>query len=100
MDELFPGHGVIYQLGHGVLALFDLRGLIRGFSSQLRKSRPPMAVLVLSSTHRRLPRFSPARMVSVSSKFRRAVRSSSRNRLDWENFQRPHVGKLRLLIFL
>ena len=38
-----------------------------------------MAVRVLSSTQRREPFFSLARRVSVSSRFRRAVRSSSMN---------------------
>ena len=51
----------------------------RGRSSQLLKHRPPMGVLVLSSTQRRLPFFSLFRKVSVSSRFRRAVRSSSKN---------------------
>ena len=51
----------------------------RGRSSQLRSIRPPMGVFVLSSTHRRLPFFSLPRRVSVSSRFRRAVRSSSMN---------------------
>ena len=54
--------------------------LSRGRSSQLRSSLPPMAVLVLSSTHSRLPRFSLPRMVAVSSRFRRAFKSSSINR--------------------
>ena len=54
-------------------------GLSSGFSSQLRSIRAPMAVLVLSSTHRRLPFFSLLRRVSVSSKFRRADMSSSMN---------------------
>ena len=49
----------------------------RGRSIQERISRPPMAVLVLSSTHSSEPFFSLARMVSVSSRLRRAVRSSS-----------------------
>ena len=51
-----------------------------GRSSQDRSSRPPMGVRVLSSTHRRDPFFSRSRRVSVSSRFRRAVRSSSMNR--------------------
>ena len=38
-----------------------------------------MAVFVLSSTHSREPFFSLPRMVSVSSRFRRAIRSSSMN---------------------
>ncbi len=54
--------------------------LRRGRSSQERSSRAPMAVLVRSSTHRRLPRFSLPRRVAVSSRFRRAFRSSSINR--------------------
>ena len=54
-------------------------GLSSGFSSQLRSIRPPMGVFVLSRTQRRLPRFSFVRSVSVSSRFRRAVRSSSMN---------------------
>ena len=54
--------------------------LKRGRSSQERRSRPPMAVFVLSRTHSRLPRFSLSRMVAVSSRLRRAVRSSSMNR--------------------
>ena len=52
----------------------------RGRSSQLRRHRPPMEVWVRSSTQRRLPFFSLPRMVAVSSRFRRAVRSSSMNR--------------------
>ena len=55
-------------------------GSSRGFSSQERSIRPPMAVWVLSSTHRSVPRFSLERMVSVSSRFRRASKSSSMNR--------------------
>ena len=51
----------------------------RGRSSQPRISRPPMAVRVLSSTHSRLPFFSLPRMVAVSSRVCRAVRSSSMN---------------------
>ena len=51
-----------------------------GRSSQLRRHRPPMGVRVLSSTQRRLPFFSLFRRVSVSSRFRRAARSSSINR--------------------
>ena len=58
-----------------VMAVTDSRGR----SSQLRSSRPPMGVRVLSSTQRRLPFFSLLRRVSVSSRFRRAVRSSSIN---------------------
>ena len=54
--------------------------LRRGRSSQERKQRAPMGVRVLSSTHSRLPFFSLPRRVSVSSRFRRAVRSSSMNR--------------------
>ena len=50
-----------------------------GRSSHERINRPPMAVFVLSSTHRRLPFFSLLRSVSVSSRLRRAVRSSSMN---------------------
>ena len=38
-----------------------------------------MAVFVLSSTQRREPFFSLPRMVSASSRFRRATGSSSRN---------------------
>ena len=54
-------------------------GLRSGRSIHARSRRPPMAVFVLSSTHRRLPRFSFARIVSVSSRFRRAARSSCMN---------------------
>ena len=46
-----------------VMAVTDSRGR----SSQLRSIRPPMGVLVLSSTQRRLPFFSLLRRVSVSS---------------------------------
>ena len=49
-----------------------------GRSSQDRSIRPPMGVLVSSSTQRRLPRFSRRCRVSVSSRLRRAVRSISR----------------------
>ena len=52
-------------------------GSRRGFSSQDRSIRPPMAVWVLSNTHSRVPFFSLERMVSVSSRFRRASMSSS-----------------------
>ena len=48
-------------------------GLRRGFSIQARSIREPMAVLVLSMTHSRLPRFSLPRRVWVSSRFRRAL---------------------------
>ena len=48
-----------------------------GFSSQPRSRRAPMGVFVLSSTHNRLPRRSRLRMVAVSSRFCRAVQSSS-----------------------
>ena len=51
-----------------------------GRVSHARRLRAPMAVFVLSSTQRRLPRFSLARMVSVSSRLRRAERSSSMKR--------------------
>ena len=44
-----------------------------GRSTQERSSRPPMGVLVRSSTHSRLPRFSPVRWFSVSSRLRRAA---------------------------
>ena len=45
----------------------------RGCSSQLRSSRLPMAVEVLSSTQSRVPRFSRPRMVSVSSRLDRVT---------------------------
>ena len=54
--------------------------LSSGRSSQDRRHRAPMGVFVLSSTHRRLPFFSLLRRVCVSSRFRRAVRSSSMKR--------------------
>ena len=54
-------------------------GESRGRSIHARISRWPMAVRVLSSTHSRLPFFSLERSVSVSSRLRRAVRSSSMN---------------------
>ena len=54
-------------------------GSSSGFSSQLRSIRLPMGVRVLSSTHRSVPFLSLERMVSVSSRFRRASRSSSMN---------------------
>ena len=54
-------------------------GESRGGSIHARISRWPMAVRVLSSTHSRLPFFSLERSVSVSSRLRRAVRSSSMN---------------------
>ena len=47
-----------------------------GLSIYDRKSLFPIAVLVLSSTQRSVPRFSRPRIVSVSSKFRLAERSS------------------------
>ena len=49
----------------------------RGRSIQARISRWPMGVRVLSSTHSSDPFFSLDRRVSVSSRLRRAVRSSS-----------------------
>ena len=55
-------------------------GESRGRSIQLRSRRPPMAVRVWSSTQSRLPRFSFERMVCVSSRLRRAARSSPMNR--------------------
>ena len=54
-------------------------GSSKGFSSQLRIRRPPMGVLVLSNTQRRVPFFSLLRRVSVSSRFRLASRSNSMN---------------------
>ena len=48
-----------------------------GRSTQLRSIRPPIGVFVLSSTQSRLPRFSPVRRFSVSSRLRRAAASSS-----------------------
>ena len=57
------------------------RSMATGFSSgccsHARRLRAPIGVLVLSSTHSRLPRFSLVRSVSVSSRLRRAVTSSS-----------------------
>ena len=57
------------------------RSMATGFSSGCcsheRRLRAPIGVLVLSSTHSRLPRFSLVRSVSVSSRLRRAVTSSS-----------------------
>ena len=66
LGDLLPGDGVPHQILHGR-------------SIQERMSRCPIAVRVLSSTQRREPFFSLPRMVSVSSRFRRAVRSSSIN---------------------
>ena len=54
--------------------------LRRGRSSQLRRHRAPMGVLVLSRTHSKEPFFSLPRRVSVSSRLRRAARSSSMKR--------------------
>ena len=51
-------------------------GLRSGCSSHARISRLPIAVFVLSSTHKSEPRRSLLRIVSVSSKFRRVLRSS------------------------
>ena len=53
---------------------------ISGCSIQLRSIRLPMAVLVLSSTHSRVPRFSRPRRVSVSSRFARVTGES---RMNW-----------------
>ncbi len=53
-----------------------LAGLKSGLSTQLRMSLLPIAVCVLSSTHRSEPRFSFPRIVSSSSRFLRAVRLS------------------------
>ena len=52
-------------------------GFRSGCCNQERRFRAPMGVFVLSSTHSRLPRFSLERSVSVSSRLRRAVTSSS-----------------------
>ena len=51
-----------------------------GCSIQLRSIRLPMAVLVLSNTHSRVPRFSRPRRVSVSSRFARVTGES---RMNW-----------------
>ena len=75
-------------------------GEMRGCSIQLRIMREPMAVFVLSSTHRRLPFFSPPRRVSVSSRLRRAVRSSSMKRsllIVAQGGKIAQVGALRLV---
>lgn len=53
---------------------------IKGCSMVAFISRFPIEVRVLSSTHNREPRFSRLRMVSVSSRFFRAVRS---RRIYW-----------------
>ena len=50
---------------------------IKGCSSMLRRSLPPIAVLVRSSTHSREPRFCFSRRVSVSSRFLLVELSSS-----------------------
>ena len=49
----------------------------KGCSTQLRSSRPPMAVLVLSSRFSSVPFFPFQRRLSVSSRFRRVFGSSS-----------------------
>ena len=51
-----------------------------GCSIQLRSSRLPMAVLVLSSTQSSVPRFSRPRSVSVSSRLARVTCDS---RMNW-----------------
>ena len=48
-----------------------------GLSTQARSMRPPMGVFVRSSTQRSVPRFSPLRRDSVSSRLRRVVQSIS-----------------------
>ena len=50
-----------------------------GCSIQLRSIRLPMAVLVLSSTQSRVPRFSRPRSVSVSSRLARVTGDSRMN---------------------
>ena len=50
---------------------------VSGCSIQERKSRPPMAVEVLSSSQSREPFRARLRMDSVSSRLRRVLRSSS-----------------------
>ena len=47
-----------------------------GCSMEERKSRRPIEVFVLSSTQKSVPRFSRLRIVSVSSRLRRAATSS------------------------
>ncbi len=51
------------------------RHIEEGLFERLSDNRFPIAVLVLSSTHNRLPRFSLCRIVSVISRFLRAVMS-------------------------
>ena len=51
-------------------------GLKSGCSSHVRISRLPIAVLVLSSTHKSEPRRSLLRIVSSNSRFRRVFKSS------------------------
>ena len=48
-----------------------------GLSTHERSMRPPIGVLVLSSTHSSEPFFSPLRRDSVSSRLRRVTQSSS-----------------------
>ena len=96
--QLLPRHGVLHQRRHGGAAAVDLRGgQQRPLQPRCAASRPPMAVFVLSSTHRRLPFFSLLRRVSVSSRLRRAVRSSSMNWPRSVVFQIVHVGQVGLL---
>ena len=64
----------------------------RGRSTQARSRRPPMGVFVRSSTHSRLPFFSPLRRDSVSSRLRLVVQSSS--------IYRPPKNTSRRLIWL
>ena len=64
--EAFMPFAVSLTMLRRVMAVTDSRGR----SSQLRSCRPPMAVLVLSSTQRREPFFSLPRSVSVSSRLR------------------------------
>ena len=52
-------------------------GCSSGISTQERSKRAPIGVRVRSSTHSRLPRFSPVRRFAVSSRLRRVDQSSS-----------------------
>ena len=56
-----------------------MRVLESSGSIQPRSSRLPMEVLVLSSTHSRVPRFSRPRSVSVSSRLARVTDESHMN---------------------
>ena len=100
MDELFPGHGVIYQLGHGVLAFFDLCRAHQGlFQPAAKQSAAHGGLGLVQHPQKASPLFPGAHGLGELQ-----VPPGGEIQLEKPaglgKFQRPHVGKLRLLIFL